>query len=330
MIGLIIRASIGTAAVLGLEKIKLQAVPTTAYLMMYTDEPCLSNCSFCPQAKESTSKSNKLSRILWPKYQLDEVLSALKLTGGSIKRLCLQTIRTTNANEELIKILEEVAKKSLDIPISICCYPTTKIILQKMKDLGVKRIGISFDCATPELFNKIKTSSKSNDISWKLLEQTITDAKAIFGNHFVSTHLIIGLGETEKEAVEFIQKFHDQDITIGLFAFTPVIGTAMEKCNPPPMDNYRRVQLARELIIRKITTIDNMTFNNDNKISDFGVNKKILRELINSGKPFRTSGCPNCNRPFYNESPGKELYNFPWNPTEGEIEKLFQYFKEFL
>ena len=101
-----IRASIGTAAVLGLEKIKLQAVPTTAYLMMYTKEPCLSNCSFCPQAKGSTSKSDKLSRILWPKYQLDAILSALKSKQNPIKRLCLQTIRTTDADNQLIEILE--------------------------------------------------------------------------------------------------------------------------------------------------------------------------------------------------------------------------------
>ena len=29
------------------------------------------------------------------------------------------------------------------------------------------------------------------------------------------------------------------------------------------------------------------------------------------GDAFRTPGCPDCNRPFYNEHPGGPMYNYP-------------------
>jgi biotin synthase len=30
-----------------------------------------------------------------------------------------------------------------------------------------------------------------------------------------------------------------------------------------------------------------------------------------TGEPFQTSGCPDCNRPYYNERPGGVMYNYP-------------------
>jgi biotin synthase len=55
------------------------------------------------------------------------------------------------------------------------------------------------------------------------------------------------------------------------------------------------------------------------KIVDFGVNQEELCTAVNSGEPFRTSGCPGCNRPFYNESPRGPIYNYPRKPTSKEI-----------
>jgi biotin synthase len=40
------------------------------------------------------------------------------------------------------------------------------------------------------------------------------------------------------------------------------------------------------------------------------VSTTVLEETVNSGKPFQTSGCPDCNRPFYNEKPGGPIYNY--------------------
>ena len=318
-----IRASIGTAAVLGLEKILLQAKPTTAYLLMYSDTNCLSNCSFCPQAKESAGRRDRLSRVLWPTYNLDVIIDRIITQETGLKRICIQTVRYEKSDEDLLEILRRFSENKVSAPLTVCCYPTTKEIFQKMKKFGVTRVGISFDCATPELYDEIKGKKRGTNISWNTMEQAIQDAVGIFGKRFVSTHLIIGLGETEKEAIQFLQKFHEQNVTVGLFAFTPVKGTSLEKHPQPDIESYRRIQLARYLINAGKTSFSKITFSRKDeqrdRILDFGVKKEEIEQIISYGKPFRTSGCPHCNRPFYNESPGKDLYNFPVELTEEDI-----------
>ena len=317
-----VRASIGTAVAIGLEKAKVLAQPTTAYLMLYSESHCDSNCMFCPQARDSAGQTNQLSRVLWPVYDISEILDNLEKKDTGIKRICIQTVKFDGSTKYLFDIIQKIAEKKLRIPITVCSYPMKKEQFIKLKGLGVTRVGISFDCATQEIFRKIKGEDRKSDLSWKKLEKTLNDAIEVFGNRFVSTHLIIGIGETEKEAVEFIQKFFNKKITVGLFAFTPIKNTELENHPQPPIDVYRRIQLARNIIFTEKSSYDKMRFNNTNeRIIDFGINKKDIENIISTGKPFQTTGCPHCNRPFYNEKPGSELYNYP---SELSKEEIFQ------
>ncbi|MCJ7714641.1 radical SAM protein, partial [Candidatus Bathyarchaeota archaeon] len=56
----------------------------------------------------------------------------------------------------------------------------------------------------------------------------------------------------------------------------------------------------------------------------YGTDKSILCKIVESGAPFRTSGCPDCNRPFYNERPSGPLFNFPRSLKEIEIVQIKQ------
>jgi biotin synthase len=113
-----------------------------------------------------------------------------------------------------------------------------------------------------------------------------------------------------------------------LFAFTPISGTALEFSLPPSLSQYRRIQLAHYLIVEGKTRYENMDFDRHGRIVDFGVSKEILHQAIESGIPFITSGCPNCNRPYYNEKPGGPLYNYPCMPMEKEIREIEKVFKQ--
>ena len=46
-----------------------------------------------------------------------------------------------------------------------------------------------------------------------------------------------------------------------------------------------------------------------------------LLRALKSGEPFQTSGCPGCNRPFYNETPRGPIYNYPRPLTGDEVEE---------
>lgn len=324
-----LRASIGSAVLLGLEQALLMEKPTTAYLMLYSELHCTANCMFCPQARESTSKVNQLSRVLWPPFELEEILQGFIDQPHAFQRICIQTVKFRNSTNELFTILEAFQREGISMPISVCSYPLSQKQFEKLKNLSVERVGIAFDCAKPEIFDKIKGKGRGMKVSWSKMNDILNKAMRVFGAENVSTHLIVGLGESEEEAVGFIQSFQNKGITTGLFAFTPVKGTAMENYPQPSIDVYRRIQLAHFCIRKGLTNNSKMKFNSKGKIIDYGIPWKDLLEIISSGKPFVTSGCKGCNRPFYNERPGTELYNYPRLPNDDEISKIKNYFIKF-
>jgi lipoyl synthase len=322
-----IRVSVGTAIVLELLEGKLDAQPTTAYLMTYRDGKCMANCGFCPQARDSKSSAELLSRVNWPTFPTPQVLTALGFASkaGKIGRICIQALNYPEVFSDLYCLVEE-AKKSCSVPISVSCQPQKKNNIELLKCAGADRLGISLDAATEALFNDVKGEGAGGPYRWEKLFATLKEAIEVFGKGNVSTHLIVGLGESEREAVEAIQRCVDLGVLPALFAFTPVRGTALEKNNPPKVESYRRLQLARYLIVKGLANFQKMDFESEGKIASFGLDAKALEQAIGSGLPFQTSGCPSCNRPFYNEKPSGPIYNYPKNLTKQELEEIKRQF----
>jgi biotin synthase len=100
----------------------------------------------------------------------------------------------------------------------------------------------------------------------------------------------------------------------------------LENKSPPSLESYRRVQLARYLIVKGLARFDSIKFDKDGKITGFGLANQVLKPAIESAEPFLTSGCKDCNRPFYNEKPSGPIYNYPKKPNKEEIEKIEQQF----
>lgn len=318
-----IRVSVGTAAVLGLQKTKLGAIPTTAYLMTYYHGKCVGNCGFCPQARLSNSKTNLLSRVIWPTLPTEAVLVSIAsaFSERKIGRVCIQALNYPDAFVDLRAVIKGIKRISA-VPVSVSCQPLNRENIVLLKEAGANTLGIALDGVTEEIFAKVKGEVAGGCYRWQRQFQLLEEALSVFGNSNVSTHIIIGLGESERQAVEVIQRCVDMGVMPALFAFTPVRGTALEKKAPPQLAVYRRVQLARHLIVFCKAKTSDMTFDGKGRIQSFGVTSQNLVPIIESGLPFQTSGCPDCNRPYYNEKPSGPIYNYPIQPKKEEIEKI--------
>ena len=117
-----------------------------------------------------------------------------------------------------------------------------------------------------------------------------------------------------------IQDMVDRQVTIGLFAFTPVAGTLWENQPPPPLRSYRRIQAARQLLALGACRVEGFRFSAAGQILSYEIHLTQLQELLADGRAFQTAGCPGCNRPYYNERPGKAMYNYPRPLRPAEIE----------
>jgi len=320
----LIRVSLGSDIVLGLLKGKLDALPTTAYLMTYRKGKCAANCGFCPQARKSLAKEDMLSRVIWPTFPTANVLNGIEkaMRDNRIKRVCLQALNYPEVFTHLISLTKAIHQK-VDVPVSISCQPLNIKNIKLLSECGIERIGIALDAATKQIFDNVKGVVAGGPYDWEKQFNLLREAVNVFGKGKISTHLIAGLGETEKEMVEIIQKCVDIGVLPALFAFTPILGTALAGLPQPQIKSYRQIQIARYLIVHGIVKFENMQFDEEERIRDFGVGMQTLMRIIQTGEPFRTSGCPDCNRPYYNEKPSGPIYNYPEKLTEKELSQIY-------
>ncbi len=305
-----IRLSAGTAACLGLAGNMMDAYPTTAYLL--SGKRCLMSCSFCPQGVGGKEALNRLGRISWPEYAWVDVKKALKQAkNAGIKRVCLQSVRHEDGIETLLDQVK-LLKTELSIPLSLSAWVRDKVEAQILFAAGVERMSISIDVINAEAFRKIK-----GGLQQKRLDLLLNCAE-MFPNR-MSTHLICGLGETEYEALSMIDKLNRASVTVALFAFVPLRGTDLENAEPPALDSYRRIQAGYYLLRNKDAVFSDFKFTK-RSLSSYGLMRSELAEILSSGEAFETSGCPGCNRPYYNERPGRTIYNYHRPLSMDEIE----------
>ena len=299
--------------------------------MTYIDSKCIANCGFCPQAKDSQSKTELLSRVSWPAFSSSRVISKItnSAKAGKIKRVCIQAINYANVFEDLCGFAKAL-KTQTSIPLSVSCQPLVAENMWRLAQVGTERIGIALDASTKQLFDRVKGEETGGPYKWEQELVLLRTAVGVFGEGKVSTHIIIGLGETEKEAAYLIQKCVDMGILPALFAFTPVKGTALAEKPKPKIEEYRRVQLARYLLVNALSRFEDMRFNDEGHTTNFGTGKDVLFRAVGSGKPFETSGCPDCNRPFYNESPRGPIYNYPRQLIPQETTAIMEQLSRFL
>jgi biotin synthase len=312
-----LRVSIGSAAVLGLVNYKLSVPPTTAYFMSYTVSPCLANCSFCAQACSNEANREQLSRVIWPDFPIKDIVAGFKNPAYHIfERICYQVINYSGFLEDSIDIIK-ILKNSIKLPISIDIFPISESGLKKIRDLGVDYISIPLDGATKDIFNGVKGEGVNGPYRWEVHFGALESAVKIFGKRNVGSNIIVGLGETEADVVSLIHRLDNMGVIPILFAFTPITGTRLSGLSQPDIGSYRRIQVARHLIVNNLISLGEIEID-DGKITSFDVDN--LYELLKDGNAFQTSGCPGCNRPFYNERPSGPIYNYPRSLSKDEIE----------
>lgn len=307
-----IKCSAGTAKVLGLKELKSDALPTTAYLM--TGERCSHDCSFCPQAKNSTSRADMLSRVTWPGYEREEVIEgvAQAFQNQGLQRACFQVVNSKDALAETKQFLTELHSKSR-VPVCVSCAVGSLEGVQELLEQGADHVSIALDAACERVFKEHKGGV------WAAKRSLLEDAARAFPGR-IATHVIVGLGETEEEMLKTVQQMIDLGIIVALFALTPVRGTRLEKADPPALDHYRRIQAARYLMVKGLTRFENMSFH-AGRLIDFGLQRDQWSKYLADGEAFRTSGCAGCNRPYYNEKPGGTIYNYPQPLTPQQAEQ---------
>ena len=297
-------------------------------LLLHYEEGCLGRCHFCglSMTRQEGPRGKTFIRVDWPIYPLEEIIGRAR-EKGQIHRVCISMITHPKALDDTLFVIQRF-KQETDLPISVLISPTLihgEGFSGAKKKKGVDGVGMAIVAATPELFDRLRGKGVAGPHRWDHYWDVVRMAVEVFGRFYVGIHLIVGLGETEKEMVEAIQKGQDLGAYTHLFSFFPENGSPMENLSPPPIGQYRRIQLARWIINEALGSMDRMKFDEKGRFVDFGMD---IKPLIQIGAPFMTSGCPGrdgkvaCNRPYGNERPSAPIRNFPFIPEPDDIEAI--------
>ena len=299
-------------------------------LLLTYDSGCYARCAYCGLSSSRSPEQDSFIRVDWPAISTEEVIDRANRYGKGLDRVCISMITHPKALKDLNSVARRFRDQT-DLSVSALIGPTMirgKGPLQQMKRAGVDRVGIAVDAATPRLFEKFRGKGVRGPHKWDHYWKVLNDAVDVFGRGMVGVHLIVGLGETEREMAHAIQTAHDRGACTHLFSFYPEAGSAMAGWKRPGIGSYHRVQLARHIIDNGLGSAADMSFDRKGRITGFGLGKKALDAIIDDGEAFMTSGCPGkdgkvaCNRPYGNERPSEKLRNYPFRPNRNDIKDI--------
>jgi biotin synthase len=308
-------------------------------LLLTYPEGCRANCAYCGLARHREAERDyadrNFIRVDWPALPLSQVIDIVAGEGDEtpFHRMCISMITHPRSDADTVAVLDAWTRRIAPdrVPVSILSNPTTmsRDDVRRLKDLGADIFTVALDACTPELFERTRGKGVQSPHSWKKYWQILHDARDIFGAGKFGMHLIVGMGETEYEALSVVQELVDLGGHSHMFCFFPEKGSLMDHLPATPRDQWRRVQLARYLIDYRGVRLQHMRFDGDGRVVDFGIPPSELDGVIDAGIAFRTSGCPGkfrddvsaCDRP-YGDSPPSNIASYPFQPEGRDIVRI--------
>jgi len=313
------------------------AVNRCVNLLVHYPEGCAANCAYCGLARKrpGTYRDKSFIHVAWPVFSMDALIEAINNAPGYVQRTCISMITNGKCRKDTLTMSQRLCRET-GLPLSILCSPTIlkRADFEAMRDAGVDKLGIALDLATPELFDRYRGSGVSGPHRWERYWAALEEGLEVFGSPHVGAHLMVGMGETEKEMVALMDRLWHMGVVNHLFSFFAEEQSRLADRPQPAWPTYLRVQLARYLIEEGLSSFDAMRFDGDGCIVDFGVDASTLEDAVGRGEAFMTTGClgPDgtvaCNRPFGNCLPDVHQWNYPYPPNEEELSLIRGYLFE--
>lgn len=308
-------------------------------LLLTYPEGCRANCAYCGLARHREADRDyadrNFIRVDWPAVPMDEVVEIVARDGERtpFHRMCISMITHPRSDEDTVTVLRKWTSRidPARLPVSILSNPTTmqRRDVQVLRDLGADIFTVALDAATPAIFDRTRGRGVDSPHTWARYWEVLEDARDIFGRGKFGAHIIVGMGESERDVLHLVQRLVDMGGHSHMFCFFPEKGSLMDHLPATPRDQWRRVQLARYLIDFADVRVEHMRFDGEGRVVDFGLPAGELDAIIDRGTAFRTSGCPGkfaddisaCDRP-YGDSPPSNVASYPFALKDVDIRKV--------
>ncbi|ACF12597.1 Radical SAM domain protein [Chloroherpeton thalassium ATCC 35110] len=327
----VVRISMAAAVELGLKPGTIQGCRCNCInLLQVYDEGCAANCSYCGLARErpGLADENTFIRVSWPIYPTELIAQKIAEVEArlGVGRVCVSQVHHRSNNADMLAIVRQIRKVAPVVPISGLVNATTMSegVLRELKAAGADMVGFGLDAATPEIFEQARGRKARGPHNWERYWSMIRLARRLYGARHVNCHVIVGLGETDRDLVRLISDAVRDEIAVFLFSFNPEPGTVMQHVQAQPIWRHRRVQLVKHLIENHGLTESEIEFDDHGMISKLDVSDELIDRTIDEGIAFMTDGCPDrhgvmaCNRPYGSYRPGEAFRDYPFMPKAAD------------
>ncbi|MBM4428175.1 MAG: radical SAM protein [Chloroflexi bacterium] len=327
-----VRISMAAAIELGLKPGRINRCNCNCInLLQNYPEGCYANCTYCGLARErpGTPEENTFIRVAWPLYPTDLVAEKIaeREANGGVGRVCISQVQDHRAYDDLVNMIRRVKKPAPQVPMSALVSATTlnEERLHVIKEAGVDIIGVGLDAVTEDLFEETRGRGTKGPHNWEYHWRIVRAAREIYGAMKVNCHIIVGLGETDKELVDMFYQLKEEQIAGYLFSFNPEPGTVMQDLSRSPIHRMRRIQLVKHLIENQGLPREAVSFDDGGNIARLDAPDTVVEVAVNTGLPFMTNGCPDragevaCNRPYGSYRPGEEYRDYPFVPNMEDL-----------
>lgn len=328
-----VRVSYAAAITLGLKpgNFYRNATCDCVNLLLNYPEGCYANCTYCGLARErpGLAQDNTFIRVGWPVFPTDLVADKIAEHEDRVGRVCIAQVQDKRAYPDLLEVSRRIRRKS-DVPISALVSATllNEEKLIRIKEAGADIIGVGLDAASEEVFYRTRGRGARGPHSWQQHWEIMRIARKHYGPFKVNAHVIVGLGETDRDLVELFYQLKSEQIAAYLFSFNPEPGTVMADVLRAPISRWRRIQLTKYLIERKDLPWEAIEFDEAGAILRVHAPASFIETCIDESTPFMTNGCPDkngklaCNRPFGSYRPGEEFRDYPFQPTVEDLREI--------
>ncbi len=183
------------------------------------------SCQFC--AIEESLKNNRTIAHKTPAQLAEVAKAAVELDGVSQLIMTTGTPKTLDRGAAVLAESASAVKNAVDLPIQAQCEPPNEDVwFEKLKDAGVDALGMHMEAVTDRVRKKIMPGKAT--VSLARYMSAYEYAVKVFGPGNVSTYILAGLGDSEKEIVHMSKKLIDIGVYPFVVPFVPVQGTPME------------------------------------------------------------------------------------------------------
>lgn len=205
------------------------------------DPRCIFHCAYCnsPLLDMSEDKHLSTEKIM---EMLDESVSMYDVKAVSFTSGVVGSVDATV--DRFVDVVRAVRGRYPDIPIGVEPYVSTREHILMLKDAGADEIKLNLETPRKDIFEKVCPDLDLNGI-WSLLK----DAVDIFGKGKVISNIIYGMGETDADLSDVMDRLCSMGVIPGLRALrtnginsiqlTDAIGV------PEPITSERALGLAR-------------------------------------------------------------------------------------